>query len=255
MIKQEKINRKIALKRVKDNLEKLNSSSHSIKDIFDITFSRENFTFLTIMSNYGYKEITYGASKEQIINFAYYFSKNIGSGNKYIGIYLSNSKEWIYSFYGLLMAGFVPVLLSTANDDKSNKSVIDRLNIQTIISDKNLFDLSFINPFKIDVKDRNNFVPSWSNEIVFITSGTTGLPKIVFYSGKELSEQLNNAGEIIKSSKRLGSSYKGYLKQLAVLPFYHVFGLIAVLMWFSFFNTTIVIPFNLSPMAIRQAVY
>ena len=51
---------------------------------------------------------------------------------------------------------------------------------------------------------------------------------VCFYSGKELSEQVLCARSIVRECPRIADHYKDELKQLAFLPFYHIFGLIAV---------------------------
>ena len=251
MIKEERINRKKAILRVKNNLSRLDNSNKTIKDIFDISFSRGNFTIFNVLNSYSFDEISYDEAREKIKSFAAYFQDKIPEDTKYVGIYLNNSAEWVYTFYGLLMGGYIPVLLSTSNDSLSNNYVLKTLKIEYIISDKKFDEYKTINPFEI--KKSKKVKERWADEIVLITSGTTGNPKIVFYDGHQLSEQIKNAGNILLNNPLISSSYKGYLKQLAILPFYHIFGLVAVFIWFTFFNTTIVIPMNLSPIAIRQA--
>ena len=63
---------------------------------------------------------------------------------------------------------------------------------------------------------------------------------ICFYTGYQIAEQILNFEGIIKLEPRIAKHYKGYLKQLAFLPFYHVFGLFAVYFWFTFFGRTLV---------------
>ena len=63
---------------------------------------------------------------------------------------------------------------------------------------------------------------------------------ICFYHGKEIACQILNFRPIVTESPRMAKHYKGSLKQLAFLPFYHVFGLFAVYFWFTFFGRTLV---------------
>lgn len=255
MIKDEKINRRKALLRVDGNIKALKAKEQTLSSIYEIIFSRPNFTYLEVLNSYTYSSITYGEVDTMNKKFANYFKKHIGGNTKYVGLLLDNSKEWLYSFYGLILAGFSPVLLSTANLISDSKFAIEKLNIEYVVTNKEVDDVKIINPFELDLSDETNDTSSLkaSNEIVFLTSGTSGTPKIVFYTGKEICEQLYNAAGIIKKEKNIGKSYKGYLKQLVILPFYHMFGLFAMLLWFSFFNVTFVMPKDLSPLSIRQA--
>ena len=70
------------------------------------------------------KEITYGDVKKQIELFANNFQKTIADKSKYVGLLLENSPEWVSSYYGLLMAGYVPVLLSTAATKEENGKTV-----------------------------------------------------------------------------------------------------------------------------------
>lgn len=256
MIKEERINHKVAIKRVENNILKLKNSPQTLRSIYDIIFSHPSYTFINQMTSYGYDEVTYGKADIKCRLFAYLFKENIDINEKYIGLLLENSKEWIYSFFGLLISGFIPVLFSTSFKKEELDYVINKLNIKTIITNKEIDGLKTINPFepifrenKAQIESLDNF----SNEIAFLSSGSTGLPKIVFYNGEEICSQLYDARDVLYNTKGIDASYKGYFKHLVVLPFFHVFGLICVLLWFSFFNVCFVLPLNLNPKSIRQA--
>ena len=252
---KEKITRASALRRVRNNVNELRGSNRTIEDIFNISFKKEEYSYLFQMTVGDYKVITYGMAKRYISSFANYFNENISHDQKYVGLLLENSPEWIYSFYGLLMAGFCPVLLSTKAKIESSKNIGEKLGISTVISNfSGLNDYKVINPFEIDkTKNQERLEGMFANEVVMLTSGTSGNQKIVFYTGKELSEQMFNALKIVEGSKEISKAYKGNLRHLVILPFFHIFGLIAVLMWFSFFNIAFVLPVNLTPKAITQA--
>lgn len=253
MILEERLTRKLALKRVKENLSDLKNKSQSMKSIYEITFKHENFTFFNEVTNTKIIETSYKEADRKIQIFANYFKDNISGEENYVGLLLENSPTWIYSFYGLLMSGFVPVLLSTKNGNEYVENVCKRLGIKTLISDQEL-GYNIINPFKIDLVNITEIEKtSWKDEIIFTTSGTTGECKIVSFTGSKLCEQINNASKIIAENYLISKSYNGYLKHLVILPLFHVFGFIAVFLWFSFFNVTFVFPRNLTPNAIRQA--
>jgi len=251
VIKEEQLTRRKALKRVNRNISLLKSMPETFKSIYEVSFINENFTLFNLVNNAGIKEVTYKEAKDKIIVFSSFFKNAIKTENKYVGILLENSPEWVYSFYGLLRVGYVPVLLSTKNNEAYLKDVISRLNLEYIISDKSYSFIKNINPF--DIKNTAEVEESWENEVIFTTSGTTGKCRIVSYNGKQLINQIYNAEGIIKKNYLISKSYKGYLKHLLILPLFHVFGFIAVFLWFSFFNVTSVIPYKITPQYIRQA--
>lgn len=250
MIKEERLNRSKAYKRIKKNVDILSSSNRTMEDIFNISFSYEKFTLFNQVKDGSLINITYGEAKEHIEQFANYFSSQIKKGTKYVGLLLENSPEWIYSYYGLLMAGFVPVLLSTASTDQDNIEILKDLGADIVITDKN-FALKSINPYEIKesspIKEKK-----WANGTVFVTSGTSGKSKIYLYTGEELSDQLINVYGLMKDRPMFLSFYKGFIKQYLVLPLYHIFGFTAGFLWFTFFNVTVVLPQSLAPDHIRE---
>lgn len=159
-----------------------------------------------------------------------------------IGIYMKNSLEWIETFWGLLMCGYVPVLMNTRLADETLEDVIIKYNIKAVVSDGEVFGVPSYNGLEIAKKDAvEGFVVSWADEIVVMSSGTSENVKLCVYNGESFYYQLCNTVEIIKQSEDIKRHYEGELKLLTFLPFYHIFGLAAVYIWFSFFARTFVI--------------
>ena len=251
MIKEERLNRSKVIRRISFNCERLSCSPKTMQDIYRTTFMHPEFTFFNICKGGEIKEITYGEVKKQIDVFAYHFQKNIGDKCKFVGLLLENSPEWVSSYYGLLMAGYIPVLLSTAASKEENLEILEQLHSNVVVTDKEI-DVEKINPFEI-TEEKTIEYPRWENGTVLVTSGTSGKSKIYLYTGLELSNQILEIPKIYKRSPNLGSTYKGYIKQFLVLPLYHIFGFTATFLWFSFHNVTFVIPESLAPDKIKEA--
>ncbi|MBQ4170043.1 MAG: AMP-binding protein, partial [Ruminococcus sp.] len=66
--------------------------------------------------------------------------------------------------------------------------------------------------------------------------------------------QIENSAEIIRVSKRMQEHYEGELKHLTFLPFYHIFGLTAVYIWFAFFSRTFVRLNDMQPQTIINTI-
>lgn len=251
---REIINRKIAFNRVKTNLNELLNGEHTFKNIFNISFKKDSYTLFELVSPSGSNKVTYKEAKDNINKYANYFAFNVSNGVHYVGLYLENSPSWIYTFYGLLMAGFSPVLLSTRVDDKEIINIIKKLDLRFIVSNK-----EFPNVVNFKIEDIDKFivkeikVREWADEIVFMTSGVSDDPKLVSFTGKEITSQMSSSLTMFKDNYLFATCYKGMFKHLVILPFYHIFGLIAVFLWFSFFNVTFVFPLDLRPNSIRQA--
>ena len=250
MIKEEKLNRAKAKKRINENVTKLLASNKTLEDIFNISFSHEEFTIFNLVKDGSVKDITYGEVKGYVQRFANHFSKEIPQETKYVGLLLDNCLEWVYSYYGLLMAGYVPVLLSTASTTLEINEILNEVKVNVVVTNISTGKKD-INPFEIDenepIKEKK-----WANGTVFATSGTSGKPKIYLYTGEELAEQLLNIQNFEKERPAFLSFYKGYIKQYLVLPLYHIFGFTAGFLWFTFYNVAIVLPQSLAPEHVKE---
>lgn len=251
MIKEERLNRRKAHFRIKENLERLSSTKKTMEDIFNISFSRESFTIFNQVKDGSVVDITYGEVKANVEIFANYFSKTISKNNAYVGLLLENSPIWVCSYYGLLMAGFVPVLLSTASTNEENLEILKELKSDVVVSNKEL-PIRVINPFEIN-ETEPLIEKKWANGTVFVTSGTSGKSKIYLYTGLELANQLYTIQTFEKERPTFLSFYKGYIKQFLILPLYHIFGFTAGFLWFTFYNVTVVLPESLAPDKVREA--
>ena len=251
MIKEEKLNKAKARKRISENVNKLLASNKTMEDIFNISFSHENFTIFNLVKDGSVKDVTYGEVKRHVQRFSNHFYKKIARDKKYVGLLLDNCLEWVYSYFGLLMAGYVPVLLSTASTNEENLEIANELGIDTFVTNKQI-DIKVINPFEIDETEPIK-VERWADGTVFVTSGTSGKSKVYLYSGEEFADQLFNIQTFQKDKPAFLSFYKGYIKQFLVLPLYHIFGFTAGFLWFVFYNVTVVLPQSLSPDHVREA--
>ena len=251
MIKEERLNKRKIAKRVAFNGERLSYSKKTMRDIFEISFYHPDFTFFNVVKDGKITEITYGEVKKQTERFANHFQKTIGDKTKYVGLLLENSPEWVSSLYGLLMAGYIPILLSTAASNEENLEILDQLHSNYIVSNKDI-GVTSINPYEIS-EERPVDEKNWVDGVVLVTSGTSGKSKIYLYTGQELAKQLLQVPNLIKRSPCLCTTYKGYIKQFLILPLYHIFGFTATFLWFSFYNITFVLPESLAPDKIREA--
>ncbi|MCQ2472570.1 MAG: non-ribosomal peptide synthetase [Saccharofermentans sp.] len=171
------------------------------------------------------------------------YASVLGSESKVVGIFLENSPDWVALFWGLLQAGFKPLLLNTRHNVKINNDIIKEMNPAFVVSEDSRIDKA------ITVKDLlesgksskfNKSMINWADEIILVTSGSTSKPKIISHNGKTICLQVEMSGDIVKENQSIQYNAKLDIHNLAFLPFYHVFGLIATLMWFMFFGRTFV---------------
>jgi long-subunit acyl-CoA synthetase (AMP-forming) len=229
---------------INERISLIKQSNRSFKDIFNCVHYQENNTFSEELDGFKIVKTTYKEAKMSSILMGHYFDTNISlPKGSYVGLMMENKKKWIFSFWGLLMAGFKPVLLNTRLGLTLNKDVVKLLDLKMIVSDQEIGltkDEININKIKLEETDRtiDDFV--WENEIALTTSATTLNIKICVYKGENITAQILNTDRIISENTLIMKHYNKELKQLAFLPFYHVFGLIATYFWFAFFSRTFV---------------
>ena len=234
-------------------LSDLEKSSMKVKDIYTIMKSRfadeifgvEFFTGMEIKTTY--KEF-FELSESVAGDISKRFE---GKENSVIAIRMDNSILWCACFFGVLMAGFRPLLINTRLDEESIASAVKRSSAVAVICDKETAIDGYIPASTLKSNGIEN--PLWADEIILMTSGTTGDAKLVVYGGKAMCAQVLTTNGILKQSKAITQNRKLDIKLLALLPFYHIFGLSAVFLWFTFFGRTLVFPTALDADAIRFA--
>ena len=239
---------------IKYNEDHLKASDKSLKAIFKIMFNLKNEILCEGNDGFRTHKITYGQMKEKIEKTAAAIYEKVGATHSYIALALDNCPDWISSFWGILKSGNKPYLVNLRYPESLSNAILKTLDIKYIICDK-ISPLSAQTLLVSDLKSDGECPEDvFENEIAFSSSATSMKEVICFYTGKEISEQILNFKTIIKKSPRMAKHYKGSLKQLAFLPFYHVFGLFAVYFWFTFFGRTLVFLRDLSADTILKTV-
>ena len=230
---------------IRNHMKILDESNKRFQDIFNLVYSLEDNIFFELTDGYRVKKVTYKDAKVQAIKMGIYFKnllKDIPT-NSFIGLMMENSPLWVSTFWGLLMAGYKPMLINIRLGSELNNDVIKMLDINTIISDSlyevnaNVINIKELDVDKLDLADCEF---AWANEIAVSTSATTLNVKVCVYHGSDIAWQIKNTKKIVKMNNHMKKRYKGQIKIMTFLPFYHVFGLIATYFWFSFFGRTLV---------------
>jgi len=225
------------------NIEELKGSEQTFETIFRII--RESFTsepFAEWLDNGSIKKMTYSEFCARTDVFASAFINKYGAPKegqtRIAGIYLENSVDWVAIFWGLLRSGFKPVLLNTRHSINITNDIIDELGPEFVISLDDRVN-GAIKPEEILEGTKAGDAPEkdyWEDEILLVTSGSTAKPKIISHSGRTICKQVELSADIVRMNPAIQYNVKLEIKNLAFLPFYHIFGLVALLMWFSFFG-------------------
>ncbi|MBR6772738.1 MAG: AMP-binding protein [Clostridia bacterium] len=228
----------------------LQAGDQTLKSIYDITFSFSEEVYLEESVGMDIVKYTYRDCQREIERVSDALIEIFSDlpSDSAVGLKLPNCREWVVIFWALIRAGFKPMLLAPAADEKNVSMCARGTGMKYVISDKDVGGAEFK-----DYKEIFASVPvqthegRWADHIILSTSGTTGEPKIFGYSGKAIAAQTLNSGYIISVNKNFRRFYKGAIRQLVVLPFYHIFGLTAVLLWYGLFGRTFVLLKDLRP--------
>lgn len=224
-----------------ENRTKLEASAMDLKSIYEIIFRLEEDVLCEGNDGFRTWKLTYGQVRRRIEEAARGLYGKIGSTHGYVALEMENGPEWIVAFWAILMSGNKPYLVNTRYPASLTEGILKTLNVRYNICLKD----SELSPETIVFSSLECGAPAmeedvFEDEIAFSSSATSMNEVICFYSGYQISQQILNFRGIVKECPRIAKHYKGQLKQLAFLPFYHVFGLFAVYFWFTFFGRTLV---------------
>ena len=155
------------------------------------------------------------------------------------------------------MSGYKPLLIDAKTSKEGTQNLITQSKAIAIITDDPYeYDVTKITINDI-INDREHhsysYVPSWENEVIFCSSGTTGDVKLMIYNGENMCHQIMESLEMGETTKDLMYPKSlGKLNILAMVPFHHIFGFVAVFLWFSFYGKALVYPSSIIPSEIQK---
>lgn len=242
---------------VEYKISKYSSEQKNFESLFELMFDETNNIMAETSDGYRVKKITYGEYKQRVLDIiptvAEIFS-DIPKGEM-IGLYMSNCIEWLQIFWAILAAGYSPLVMNTRLPDDLLEGVLADYSVKGVISDGKVFSVRTISKETAIVASKNAFIPNeFGKEVIFMSSGTTNNVKLCAYNGENFYYQICDSARIIENCTKIKQHYEGELKQLVLLPFCHVFGFIAVYLWFAFFSRTFVFPRDLNPDTIAKTV-
>ena len=235
------------------NRDTLVASEKNLKAIFEIMFHAHDNVLCESSDGFRIQKQTYGEMYDRIRKAAGGLYQKIGATHGYVALEMDNSPRWIVAFWAILLSGNKPYLVNLRYPESLSNAILKTLNIQYTLCDRES-SLHTQSIFIDSLEGSAAALPEdvFEDEIAFSSSATSMKEVICFYRGYQISEQILNFEGIVKECPRIAKHYKGSLKQLAFLPFYHVFGLFAVYFWFTFFGRTLVFLRDMSADTILQ---
>ena len=242
---------------VRTKLEEFSKEEKSFESLFDFMFSESDNVMAETSDGYRIKKVTYGEFKRKILSITPTVKDAIGNipHGEMVGLYMTNSMEWLEIFWAILASGYTPLLMNTRLSDAVLEGILSDYSVKCVISDGKIFSVPTKTKDEVTVESHKDYerVP-FGKEVIFMSSGTTDNVKLCAYTSENFFYQILDSGKIIRQCPKIKEHYEGELKHLVLLPFCHVFGFIAVYLWFGFFSRTFVFPKDLNPDTIQRTV-
>jgi acyl carrier protein len=164
-----------------------------------------------------------------------------------VALKLKNCPEWPLLFWAILMCGFVPFLIDAKLPKENTEILLKESKAEAIVTQEiAIYSVVSVNLTALnDVKVNFKFASKWANQIIFCSSGTTGNVKLMIYDGANMCHQIAAAIDMPEQTRDI--MYPGEINIIAMIPFHHIFGFVAVFLWYTFFGKNIVFTKDLSP--------
>lgn len=226
--------------------------------MFGLMFSEEDNVIAETLQGYKIVKTSYGETKEKILRLAASLEKLLEGypKNSLIGLCMANGLRWIETFWAILLAGYRVLLINYRLPQDILENVIEQNGVRAVFSDS--LDFTSCKTYKDEIigeiteRQADSFV--FGTEVIFMSSGTQGNVKLCAYTAERFYYQICDTYYILKDCPQICKGYEGQIKQLSLLPFYHIFGFTAVYLWFGFFSRTFVFLKDLSPQTLFNTV-
>lgn len=230
--------------------QELLKTSQCMRDIYRISMDRNprKPAMLSFDEAGKKKIITYAAYKNEVFVTASKLSRALSgvAAGTVIGLKLKNSAKWPVFFWAILMSGHTPLLINAALQADNTQNLLTQAKAKAIITnDEATYSVpSFRVNDVLGLEANYSFVPDWADHVIFCSSGTTGDAKMAVFTGKNLCAQVLASTDMGLTTTDL--MYPDDIRIFAMIPFHHIFGFVAVLLWFTFYGKTMVFPSSLA---------
>lgn len=164
------------------------------------------------------------------------------SAGQTVGLIYDTCMDWPVLFWGILMAGNIPLLLNPTSDCELLNSILNEAGAKSYVATNMLggCGLPFISAESLLCETVDNHIEKWGEYVALCTSGTTGNSRIFLYDGETIAKQIISFNDAKKVNPEMPFTENHPCKLLAFLPFHHVFGLSVVYLLYSVTGKTLV---------------
>ena len=200
--------------------------------------------------------ITYGEYKARAFACAAALRRQLGAPGKdaFIAIQLDTCPEWFSLFWGVMAAGYNAVLLDATLNETMTGHMLEEAGAVALIGRKPRALPVSLPQFTADslwnAPADPAFRPSFGTMVALCTSGTTATSRIFVYDQQAICSQVLNSELLYRENQRIICDKPG--RNLAFLPYHHVFGFMVCLQWIHFIGYENIYLHDRSPQTIQD---
>ena len=202
------------------------------------------------------KSYTYDEYDDRTKNLTYHLAgalKDIEKGSV-IALKLKNSQNWSHFFFAILASGYNILLIDARLAHENTENLLKQASAKAIIA--NEVEEYSIPSFRLNEINAAEEVETidceWGNEVIFCSSGTTGDAKLMVMDGENICNQIAASHELPNSTLHI--IHPKPIRILAMIPFHHIFGFVAVFLWYTFYGHCLVYPTTISTTDVINAI-
>ena len=202
------------------------------------------------------KSVTFAEYKAKSFAVAAMLRSVLGEKNKgkFVGIQADTCPEWFYLFWGVMAAGYNAVLMDFTLTDDMTAYILDQAGAIALIGKSPRTLPGNTAQFTIQqlsmAKEQKGFKPEFGTMVALCTSGTTDTSRVFVYNEQAVCSQVLNAEMLYHANQRIICDEPR--RQLAFLPYHHIFGFMVCLQWIHFLGYETVYLHDRSPQCIQK---
>ena len=246
---------------LKDELGRLNclrQSKRKFQDIYDIIVGTDTAKVAAMWIDDEGMECnrSFMQFDEDIRAAASLFRSRIGEQNegRFVVLMMENCYYWQVAFWGILMAGFKPVLIDVNHKTPMVKSLVAASGAVAIVGRaERKIPVTIVVPTEIiNCRPDLSFVPRFADELALCTSGTTNASKVYVFGEEAIIGQAIGVIPKITECPRLIADTKDPVRHLAFLPMHHILGFMVHCILFPVTGKTVVYLKDRAPQTIQE---
>lgn len=228
----------------------------TLENLFSIICSNPDKVAARYLEGDEEKAITYAQYKEKAMAMAQYINNilPVESEGKFIALQLDTCPDWFSVFWGIIASGHQALLLDFALNDEMTAYMLGQAGAVSIIGSKKRALPDCYTQITLDemkaAPAAPAFRPVFGTMVALCTSGTTSTSRIFVYNETAICNQVLNSELLYRSNKRIINDKPN--RNLAFLPFHHIFGFMVCIQWIHFIGYENVYLRDRSPKTIQE---